>query len=63
MNDKTYFMWIGINGKFWPSKLYGDYQSKLRLALDSIVFKKELTDDEDRMNLDQLVVKFPFRLM
>ena len=55
MNDKTYFLWIRINGKFWPTKLYGDYQSKLRRALDNIVFKKELTDDEDRMNLDQLL--------
>ena len=60
MNDKTtYFMWIRINGKSWPTKLYGDYQSKLRRVLDSIVFKKELRSDEKDLTLDQLVVKFP----
>ena len=62
MNDETtYFMWIEINGKFWPSKLYGDYQSKLRRALDSIVFKKELRSDEKDLTLDQLVVKYPIQ--
>ena len=59
MNDKTYFIWIRVNGKFWPTKLYGDYQSKLRRALDDIVFKKELRSDEKDLTLDQLVVKFP----
>ena len=54
-----YFIWIRVNGKFWPSKLYGDYQFILRRTLDNIVFKKELRSDEKDLTLDQLVVKFP----
>ena len=59
MSNKACFAWVKVNSKFWPVVFYYDYQNTLKRVLETIIYQKELIDDEKDLTLDQLVVKFP----
>lgn len=63
MDNKIYFVWIKFAGKPWPQLWFGDqlnsHNGKSRYRDDQILFKKELTDKEKNMTLDELTFIFP----
>lgn len=63
MDDKIYFVWLASYGNFHCQKWYGDQSktsnSKSKYSDKELVFKKELTGDEERMNLEQLAKIYP----
>ncbi len=59
-NSQQYFIWVRVNGNFYCQKINHDgFKHKLRHVLDCDVFKKELTEQEKDLTLDQLAVKYP----
>lgn len=55
-----YLVYIKCNGKVYPQLWSIDFTKSIEIRLGEIVKKYQLTDEDDKLNFDEIIRKYPY---
>jgi len=55
-----YLVYIKCNGKVYPQLWSIDFTKTIEVRLGEIVKKYQLTDEDDKLNFDEIIRKYPY---